>query len=191
VLLSDTVGFIRDLPPDLVAAFHATLDETKDATLLLHVIDASAEDMEAKREEVIAVLERIGARETPVLEVYNKTDLCPDLEPRIERDAQGAPIAVWASAHTGAGLDLLRAAIAERLDLEKLVRRIPLAPADGRLRAQLYEMGAVLAEEALPDGGWLLEVTLSRSRWARLFPALGSADGADETMRGRAESVGH
>ncbi|HMM77610.1 MAG TPA: GTPase HflX [Gammaproteobacteria bacterium] len=170
VLLSDTVGFIRDLPPDLVAAFHATLDETKDATLLLHVIDASAEDMEAKREEVLAVLESIGARETPVLEVYNKIDRCPEIEPRIERDEHGTPVAVWVSAQTGAGLDLLRAAIAERLDLEKLARRITLAPADGRLRAQLYEMGAVLHEKPLDEGGWQLEVTLSPSRWARLFP---------------------
>jgi len=170
VLLSDTVGFIRDLPPDLVAAFHATLDETKDATLLLHVIDASTEDMAAKREEVIAVLERIGARETPVLEVYNKIDRCPDIAPRIERDEHGTPVAVWVSAQTGEGLDLLRAAIAERLDLEKLARRVALAPADGRLRAQLYEMGAVLHEKPLDEGGWQLDVTLSPSRWARLFP---------------------
>ncbi len=191
VLLSDTVGFIRDLPPDLVAAFHATLDETKDATLLLHVIDASAEDMEAKREEVVAVLERIGARETPVLEVYNKIDLCPDLPPRIERDAQGVPLAVWVSAHDGAGLDLLRAAIAERLDLEKLVRRIEVAPADGRLRAQLYEMGAVLAEEASPDGGWLLDVTLSRSRWARLFPGGLPGVAAGESTLVGTEAAGH
>lgn len=170
VLLSDTVGFIRDLPPDLVAAFHATLDETKDATLLLHVIDASAEDMDAKREEVIGVLERIGARETPLLEVYNKIDCCPGVEPRIERDEHGTPVAVWVSAHSGAGLELLRAAIAERLDLEKLARRILLTPADGRLRAQLYEMGAVLHERMLDDGGWQLDVTLSPGRWARLFP---------------------
>ncbi len=170
VLLSDTVGFIRDLPPDLVAAFHATLDETKDATLLLHIIDASAEDMESKREEVINVLESIGARETPLLEVYNKIDLCAGLEPRIERDEHGAPVAVWVSAWSGVGLDLLRAAIAERLDLEKLARRIELRPADGRLRAQLYEMGAVLHEEALEEGGWRLDVTLSPGRWARLMP---------------------
>ncbi|MCC7121913.1 MAG: GTPase HflX [Gammaproteobacteria bacterium] len=170
VLLSDTVGFIRDLPPDLVAAFHATLDETKDATLLLHVIDASADDMDAKREEVVAVLERIGARDTPVLEVYNKIDRCTDVEPRIERDELGTPIAVWVSAHSGAGLDLLRAAIAERLDLEKLARRIMLAPTDGRLRAQLYEMGAVLHEKPLDEGGWRLDITLSPGRWGRLFP---------------------
>ena len=170
VLLSDTVGFIRDLPPDLIAAFHATLDETKDATLLLHVIDASAEDMNDKREEVVAVLERIGARDTPLLEVYNKIDLCPDVEPRIERDEHGAPVAVWVSAHSGAGLDLLRAAIAERLDLEKLARRVELTPAEGRLRARLYEMGAVLHEHALDDGGWRLDVTLTPGRWARLFP---------------------
>ena len=171
VLLSDTVGFIRDLPPELVAAFQATLEETQDATLLLHVIDCCADDVDQKREEVLGVLARIGAGEKPVLEVRNKIDLDPALAPCIERGEHGEPIAVWLSARTGAGLDLLRGAVAERLDQVKLNRVVRLGPADGRVRAQLFQWGAVLEERVLEEGGWELEVTLSESRWARLFPA--------------------
>ena len=170
VLLSDTVGFIRDLPPELVAAFQATLEETQDATLLLHVIDSCAQDVEEKREEVLGVLARIGAGNKSVLEVRNKIDLDPSLVPGIERGEHGEPIAVLVSARTGAGLDLLRAAVAERLDQAKLNRVLTLGPADGRIRAQLYQWGAVLQERPLEEGGWELEITLSESRWARLFP---------------------
>ena len=170
VLLSDTVGFIRDLPPELVAAFQATLEETQDATLLLHVIDSCADDVETKREEVLGVLERIGAGDQPILEVRNKIDLDPALAPGIERGEHGEPVAVWVSAHTGAGLDLLRSAVAERLDHAKLNRIVRLRPDEGRLRAQLYQWGAVLRESTLEEGGWELEITLSESRWARLFP---------------------
>jgi GTP-binding protein HflX len=169
VLLSDTVGFIRDLPPDLVAAFQATLEETREATLLLHVLDSSAEDLEAKRSEVLNVLARIGAGDQPVLEVHNKIDLHPGFEPRIDRGPQGEPVAVWVSARTGAGLDLLRVAVAERLDATKINRIVDLAPDQGRLRAQVYELGAVLAELPLEEGGWRMELTLSAPRWTRLF----------------------
>ena len=178
VLLSDTVGFIRDLPPELVAAFQATLEETQDATLLLHVIDSCADDVDAKREEVLGVLDRIGAGDKPVLEVRNKIDLDPALAPGIERGEHGEPVAVWVSAHTGAGLDLLRSAVAERLDQAKLNRVVRLRPEEGRLRAQLYQWGAVLHESALEEGGWELEVTLSEGRWARLFPQQAAGAGA-------------
>jgi GTP-binding protein HflX len=179
VLLSDTVGFIRDLPPDLVAAFQGTLEETRDATLLLHVIDCCAEDIEVKRDEVLSVLERVGAGEQPILEVYNKIDLNPAFEPRMDRGAGGEPVAVWVSARTGAGLDLLRAAVAARLDETKQVRQLVLAPREGRLRAQLYAMGAVLEENVSEEGEWILEANLSVARWGRLFaehPGLTPAD---------------
>jgi GTP-binding protein HflX len=179
VLLSDTVGFIRDLPPDLVAAFQGTLEETRDATLLLHVIDCCAEDIEVKRDEVLSVLERVGASEQPILEVYNKIDLNPAFEPRIDRGAGGEPVAVWVSARTGAGLDLLRAAVAARLDATKQVRQLVLSPREGRLRAQLYAMGAVLAESINEAGEWILDANLSIERWGRLFaehPELTPAD---------------
>ncbi len=168
VLVSDTVGFIRDLPPELIAAFQATLDETKDAALLLHVIDSSADDVDERRAEVQTVLERIGAHATPLIEVYNKIDLNRDTPPHLERGAGNEPTRVWLSAHTGAGIEVLKRAVAEHLDLAKSRRRITLPPAAGRTRAQLYASGAVLSEEALADGGWALEVTLTDARWANL-----------------------
>jgi GTP-binding protein HflX len=171
VLVSDTVGFIRDLPPELIAAFQATLDETKDATLLLHVIDASAEDGDLRRQEVGAVLDRIGAGATPVIEVYNKIDLTARADARMTPATETEPCRVWVSAATGVGLELLRNAVAEHLAKEKSRRRIELPAAAGKLRAQLYAHGAVLAEEPLDDGGWALDVSLSDARWAQLREA--------------------
>ena len=168
IILSDTVGFIRRLPPELVAAFQATLDETRDARLLLHVIDASADDREARIADVVTVLERIGAGKVPVIEVYNKIDLMTDRAPLIERDSAGQVTRVWLSAHTGAGSDLLLAAISEHLNQHKTRRWLNVAAAAGRVRAQLYGMGAVVDEVELPQGGWLLEVTLSEARWQQL-----------------------
>jgi GTPase len=169
VLVSDTVGFIRDLPPDLIAAFQATLDETKDAALLLHVIDASADDAEERRAEVQSVLSRIGAGATPVVEVYNKIDLTSLPVPRVLIGSNGEPTRVWVSAHTGSGLEELKAAVADHLAQSKTRRQIALPAHAGRLRAQLYAFGAVLAEEEQSDGGWRLEVTVSDSRWAHLL----------------------
>jgi GTP-binding protein HflX len=169
IILSDTVGFIRRLPPELIAAFQATLDETRDARLLLHVIDASAEDRDARIADVVAVLERIGAGQVPVIEVYNKIDLMPGRAPLVERDGEGQVLRVWLSAHTGAGTDLLLSAISEHLNQHKARRWLSVAPAAGRVRAQLFDMGAVADEVELPQGGWLLEVTLSEARWQQLL----------------------
>jgi len=171
VLVSDTVGFIRDLPPELIAAFQATLDETKHATLLLHVIDASADDFDERRREVQTVLERIGAAATPVIEVYNKIDLSADPVPRTLDAIDGQPLRVWVSAQQGQGMDLLKQAVAGYLESAKQRRRIELPAGAGRLRAQLYESGAVLSEEALVDGGWALDITVTAARWSHLVNA--------------------
>ena len=112
VVLSDTVGFIRDLPHTLVAAFRATLEETVRADLLLHVVDASSPVREAQQAEVNKVLEEIGADETPQLLVWNKIDTA-SLAPGVERNQYGRISRVFVSARTGAGLDALRGAIAE------------------------------------------------------------------------------
>lgn len=173
-LLSDTVGFIRDLPPELIAAFQATLEETKDAALLLHVVDCSAEERSLQIAEVKAVLERIGAGATPVIEVFNKIDLVDDMAPRIERNEQGLPVRVWCSAYRGDGIDCLREAIAECLNRAKVNKRIVLPPAAGRLRAKLYSLGAVIDDVPLETGGWAIEVTLAAARWQALVDALGA-----------------
>ncbi|HCL77464.1 MAG TPA: GTPase HflX, partial [Pseudomonas sp.] len=113
VVLADTVGFIRHLPHKLVESFRATLEESSNADLLLHVIDAHEPERDEQIEQVLAVLGEIGAEEVPLLEVYNKVDLMEGIEPQIQRDADGVPRRVWVSAQQGLGLDLLRQAVAE------------------------------------------------------------------------------
>jgi len=113
LVLADTVGFIRHLPHELVAAFKSTLQEAADADLLLHVIDANDEYRNETIYEVNRVLKDIGADKSPQLEVFNKIDLLDDFAPRIDRNDQGKPVRVWLSAQTGAGMDLLLQALAE------------------------------------------------------------------------------
>lgn len=115
ILLADTVGFIRQLPHDLVEAFQATLEETQEADLLLHVIDVQSKTKEDQIAQVNAVLEEIGAAKVPQLLVYNKIDLLPDCPPRLERDIHGTPHRIWISATKGLGIDLLRQALTELL----------------------------------------------------------------------------
>ncbi len=176
-ILADTVGFIRRLPHRLVEAFRSTLEETADADLLLHVIDASASERDANIEAVESVLEEIGAGEVPVLQVYNKVDLVEAGEPHVERDADGIPVRVWVSATTGAGIDELLAAIAERLSADRARLALRLPPSAGRLRAKLYARNAVEAEHTGDDGTVELTVRMPRSdlddllRQERLDPA--------------------
>lgn len=113
VILADTVGFIRDLPHDLVAAFRATLEETRLASLLLHVVDAGDPQHQERSEQVNRVLQEIGAQDIPQIEVYNKIDLLENGAPRLERNRDGSVKRVWVSAANGAGLDLLRLALTE------------------------------------------------------------------------------
>ncbi len=113
VILADTVGFIRDLPHGLVAAFRATLEETRLASLLLHVVDVGDPHHHERSQQVNRVLQEIGAQDIPQIEVYNKIDLLENGTPRLERHRDGGVQRVWVSAANGAGLDLLRLALAE------------------------------------------------------------------------------
>jgi GTP-binding protein HflX len=113
IVLADTVGFIRHLPHDLVAAFRATLLETQEATLLLHVIDVHSASQQDHINQVNAVLQEIGANAVPQFEVYNKIDLIPDAYAHVEHDRQKKPTKIWLSAQTGLGIDLLRNALVE------------------------------------------------------------------------------
>jgi GTP-binding protein HflX len=124
VVLSDTVGFIRDLPHGLVAAFRATLEETVRADLLLHVVDAASPVRDAQREQVNKVLEEIGAQDLPQIEVWNKIDLA-GLEPRVERDLYGKISRVFVSARSGAGLEALRGGLAEFARARAMKRDAP------------------------------------------------------------------
>jgi len=180
MVLADTVGFVSHLPHKLVEAFRATLEEAANATLLLHVVDAAAEDRLHLMEEVQAVLEEIDAAELPQLVVYNKIDLLQDGEPRIERDEQGVPRAVWLSAVTGAGCDLLIDAIAERLGEQMVSGLLVVAPQQSRLRAQLYEINAVQGEHFRDSGDCELQLLLPRSDLQRLLAPYQKGDSAPQ-----------
>jgi GTP-binding protein HflX len=165
VVLADTVGFIRELPHELVAAFQSTLQEAREAHLLLHVVDASDPRRDEHIQQVDTVLNEIGAGEIPQLRVYNKIDRL-ELDAKLERSADGRPSAAWICAAAGHGIGLLREAIAERLDLD--IRRLwmHLPPAAGAMRARLYEARVVRAERALEDGATELLVELPAAQLA-------------------------
>jgi GTP-binding protein HflX len=184
VVLADTVGFVRHLPHQLVEAFRATLDEARLADLLLHVIDASATDRDDTSFEVEKVLAEIGAGKLPRLQVCNKIDLL-EMQPRIDRGEDGKPVRVWVSACDGSGLDLLRTAIDELLEQDIVHECLTLAPQQGRLRARLYEKGAVLREQVEGDGVIRLEVRLPRTQLARLL----AAENGASTSRGTPEHI--
>lgn len=168
VVVADTVGFIDRLPHELVAAFRSTLRETCEASLLLQVIDASHPDRDALTAQVEAVLAEIGAEAVPQLRVYNKIDRSREAA-RLERDAEGRARAVWVSAATGAGLDLLLAALAERLRGDAVHGWLCLPPVAARLRAKLFSLGAVVAERVEPEGEWLMEIRTSRGNVESLY----------------------
>ena len=168
LILADTVGFVSSLPHELVAAFKSTLQETVEADLLLHVIDAHSPQRAVQVAEVEDVLGQIGAGEVPRIEVYNKIDLMGDAGPRVEYDAQGEVTRVWLSAVTGVGVDGLIAALTDWYRRDLVSGQLQLGPADGRLRAILFEQGAIVRENHAKDGGWELDVELKRRDYERL-----------------------
>jgi GTP-binding protein HflX len=169
VVLADTVGFISHLPHELVAAFRSTLQETAEAALLIHVIDAASHQRDHCIEEVNKVLEQIGAQEVPQIEVFNKIDLIQGEAPRVERGEDGRVRRVWLSAHTGEGLDLLYDAVDDFFRRERVCRTVRLGPSDGQLRARLFDLGRVVRERTTDEGGWTLEVELPRRSYERLL----------------------
>lgn len=168
-ILADTVGFISHLPHKLVEAFRATLEEAASANLLLHIVDASSEERHTQVDRVDEVLAEIHAEQLPTLMVFNKIDLLDGMKPRIERDSRNKPVAVWLSAKSGAGCDLLLEAISELLAEDVVQDTFQLSPAQGRLRASLYESGAVLTETTTDCGDALLEVRIPRNELRRLL----------------------
>jgi GTP-binding protein HflX len=169
VVVADTVGFIRELPHELVAAFQSTLTEAREATLLLHVVDVSDPRRDEHIDEVNRVLGEIGAADLPQILVFNKIDRL-GVEPRLERDESGRVSHVWLSAVREQGLELLREAVAERLArvARRATLRLPVAA--GELRARLYAAGLVQAERIAEDGAFEIETELSDFellKWAR------------------------
>ncbi|WP_133000003.1 ribosome rescue GTPase HflX [Luteimonas arsenica] len=173
VVLADTVGFVRDLPHELVAAFRSTLSEAREADLLVHLIDASDPLRDERVAQVDEVLAEIGAGDIPQLLVYNKIDRL-GIPARHDRPHAGdhpeeAAVRerVWISARDREGLDLLRDALGRRLGLRRLQAGLRLPTDAGRLRAQLHEVDAVRGESHDEDG-WTLDIDLPLADARRL-----------------------
>jgi GTP-binding protein HflX len=207
VVLADTVGFIRDLPHDLVAAFRSTLSEARDADLLLHVIDASDPERDDRIADVERVLHEIGAGDLPQVLVYNKIDLMSAsgsvganhtaaihdrtsqdseetnarMTPRLDWISAGETPRAWVSATNRLGLDGLRTAIEQRLGAERIRAELHVPSASGRLRARLHAQGLV-AEENAEDSGWRIRIDAPR---ALVEPLFGLPDGDGDWLRRR------
>jgi GTP-binding protein HflX len=173
VVLVDTVGFIRHLPHKLVEAFKATLQETKEADLLLHVVDCADDDRQLNMEQVEIVLDEIEALDRPTLQVFNKIDMVPGATTKIDRDEKGMPWRVWVSAMDKTGLELINQAIGELLSTTMFEDVIELEPKDGQLRSLLYAQNAVLSETHLEDGNFKLEIRIEKGDFQMILSRVG------------------
>ncbi len=167
VLIADTVGFVSDLPHELIAAFRATLQEAREADLLLHVIDASDPYRIERQAEVEVVLDSIGASDIPVIRVFNKIDRTGQ-DAGVLNESGGQPNSVALSALNGEGMEQLREVIAAELTRDRIQLWINLAGDDARLRAQLFELGVVNEELIEEDGSWRMHVDVPRDTAVRL-----------------------
>ncbi|MGF1723003.1 GTPase HflX [Vibrio kyushuensis] len=168
-ILADTVGFIRHLPHDLVAAFKATLQETQEADILLHVVDASDDRFRENIQAVHDVLEEIDAHEVPTLVVMNKIDNLEGQKPRIERDEEGNPRTVWVSAMDGLGIDLLFEALTERLASQMVSYQLRIPPEyQGRIRSTFFQMNCIQQEEYDQEGDLLIDIRMQQVDWSKL-----------------------
>jgi len=166
VVMADTVGFVSHLPHELVEAFKATLGEVRDADVLIHVIDASNPERDEHIAVVNQVLEEIGAGDIPQVEVYNKSDLLPPhTQAAIEENRFPR---IYLSARTGAGIEALGEALGRELGVPPEPQCLELGPEEGRLRARLHELDAVLDETPNETGGWTLHVQMPGNTLARL-----------------------
>jgi GTP-binding protein HflX len=190
IVVADTVGFVRDLPHELIAAFQSTLEETRESRLLLHIVDAADGAHRERVEQVEKVLDAIGAGGLPLIRVYNKTDIL-GLEPRVDRTDTGMPARVWLSAATGSGIDLLLTSIAEYLHRDVVRGIVRLTVSQARLRALIYQRAGVRGERVMDDGGWEIDLEMDRAGFMdlqrsdnlRVLPSPGSgvvASGAPE-----------
>ena len=163
VILSDTVGFIKELPHGLISSFHATLEEVSSASLLLHVIDASSDDADQRIADVEGVLEEIEADSIPRLAVYNKVDLLDDVAAKQLTDVSGEVRKIWLSSKTGDGLDYLIEALGQFFRKDYVLGRIRLPACAGRLRASVYMKFGVRHEEVLDSGETVLDLEMRAS----------------------------
>ncbi|MDT8321070.1 MAG: GTPase HflX, partial [Xanthomonadales bacterium] len=173
VLLADTVGFVSDLPHELIAAFRSTLQEAREADLLIHVVDASDPYHAERQQDVEGVLESIGAENIPILRVFNKIDRTGQ-KAKLCSDAEGNPRSIRISARRGEGIEELREAISQVLSSDRINRWIELGGPDAKLRAQLFELGVVSEERIAANGSWMLHVDVPMETAERLARLPGS-----------------
>ena len=175
VVLADTVGFIQHLPHDLVEAFHATLQETSEADLLLHVVDAGSEQRNEQISHVNDVLKQIGADQIPQLLVYNKIDQTHQM-PHIDMGEDNNIKRVWISALQKQGIHLLHSALQQYFEQQRIRVTLRLPMSETELRSELYEQDAVLAETFDPAGVWEIEALLKSETHERYLSYQSTAD---------------
>jgi GTP-binding protein HflX len=161
LVLADTVGFIQNLPHELVAAFRSTLQETIEADLLLHVVDASSPNRQEQIHEVNSVLKEIGADNIPQVMVYNKIDCLPAVDAHVDKDETDSVNAVWLSAMDGDGINLLLETLSTLCHDENTRMSVVLKPEQAKLRAKLFQVAQILKEENRDDGCWVIELNIS------------------------------
>jgi GTP-binding protein HflX len=179
VIMADTVGFIRHLPHKLVEAFRATLEESREADFLLHVVDACSSEREDNIFQVNEVLHEIGADQVAGIMIYNKIDLLGEFPPRIDRNDEGVAVAVWLSAQTGLGLDLLKQVLNERLGKSMVEGTLSLPARLSAVRAHCYGLKAVQSESIDDLGNTLLTIRMPQKSWEQMVKRF---DLNDETL---------
>ena len=168
IILTDTVGFIHDLPHELIESFKATLDEVKEADLLIHIIDVDQEQRQQRIDEVNQVISMIGASHVAQIEVYNKIDMHSAQKRRIEISENNKITRIWLSSRTGEGVDLLLEAMNRYLNKHKRPHYINIPVSAGQLRAKLFDIGAVKQENIDDMGGWVMKVELEEYKLHKL-----------------------
>ncbi|MBO1924045.1 ribosome rescue GTPase HflX [Thiomicrorhabdus sp. 6S3-12] len=167
VIFADTVGFIRHIPHDLVTAFRSTLEEAREASLLIHLIDAADPHREEKIADVVEVIAEVGAQDVPQLMIFNKIDaLEPSMEPKVDYDEDGyTPKRVWISAKEGQGIELMMDAVASFFKGRFYTVELVLDVTAGKQRAQLYQLGTILEEGFDEQGNSLFKMSLTEQEW--------------------------
>ena len=172
-VIADTVGFIQDLPHELIEAFKSTLEETRQANVLLHVVDASDQNSRDKIEQVEKIIEQIDAKEIPTIIVMNKIDGINDFQPRIDKDNEGKIYRVWLSAQTGDGVELLYEALSQSLSGMMTSASIKLDVQSAYIRSEIHKVGFIKKEIMNEFGQWLLEINVTSHYLERLLDKQG------------------
>lgn len=168
-MIADTVGFIQDLPHDLIDAFKSTLEETKRANVLLHIVDAADEYNIEKIAQVEDIIFEIGANNIPSILVMNKIDCLDNFAPRIDCDEHGYIYRVWLSAQTGKGVDFLYQALAEQVSGMMTRAKIHLNVNSAYIRSNIHDIGHIYHEKVDDSGAWLLEIFVTKHYLSRLL----------------------